>query len=193
MHKLSSLLTEETITQYLKQNIELITFFKSLFIFEREREGEWEGQRERIPSRLHTTRAEPDVGVDPMNPELKPRVQCWTDWASQVLWISYFFKQGRVLLFRHRPSWAKHESDFVRFGEAWSLRIWVPKTLFDDWLTLCYRSMVTNQSADGLTFKSVITEVKLFPLGWISESRGVFNWLTFRNLVIEVSCHWPIK
>ena len=50
-------------------------FFLSLFILrERERESgggsEREGERERIPSRLHAVSTEPDVGLDPTNHEI---------------------------------------------------------------------------------------------------------------------------
>ena len=56
----------------------LSIFFFSLFIyFERERasggEGwqrEREGERDRIPSRLHTVSAEPDIGPELMNHEI---------------------------------------------------------------------------------------------------------------------------
>ena len=37
----------------------------------REREGARERERERIPSRLHTASAEPDVGLDPTNGEIR--------------------------------------------------------------------------------------------------------------------------
>ena len=45
-----------------------------LYIFLRERKraskGQREGERERIPSRFRTTRAEPDTGLDPVNREV---------------------------------------------------------------------------------------------------------------------------
>ena len=37
--------------------------------------GEGGGERERIPSRLQAVRAEPDVGLDPMNPVIVTRAE----------------------------------------------------------------------------------------------------------------------
>ena len=54
----------------------IVSIFLSLFTyFEREREhksgeGQRERGRERIPSRLHTTSTEPDVGLEPTNHEI---------------------------------------------------------------------------------------------------------------------------
>ena len=63
-------------------------FFLSLFIsFEREREHKWgrgERGRERIPSRLHTVSAEPDVWLNLMNHE----IVTWAEiksWALNLL------------------------------------------------------------------------------------------------------------
>ena len=51
-----------------------ISFFKFLFIFERERESASregaEEDRVRTPSRLHTVSGKPDVGLKPMNCEI---------------------------------------------------------------------------------------------------------------------------
>ena len=55
-----------------------IFFLINLFYFERERERErertraqvGEGQRERIPSRLHIVSAEPDAGLELMDREI---------------------------------------------------------------------------------------------------------------------------
>ena len=52
----------------------------------RETERERERERERIPSGLHTVRAEPDVELELMNSEIMiwVKVRCLTDWATQV-------------------------------------------------------------------------------------------------------------
>ena len=68
--------------------------FLMFILWEREREEEQgEGQRERegerIPSRLHTVTAEPDVGLETTNCEIitwakASRVRCLTNWATQA-------------------------------------------------------------------------------------------------------------
>ena len=53
--------------------------------------AERERERERIPKRLHTVSAEPDMGLElavSSRPELKSRVECLTEWAIQAL--TYF-------------------------------------------------------------------------------------------------------
>ena len=45
----------------------LSLFFKLFIYLEKERARAGEGQRERVPSRLHTVSAEPDAGLDPTN------------------------------------------------------------------------------------------------------------------------------
>lgn len=126
---------------------------------------------------------------------------CWKQRLPLNIWkacrISYLFKHERSLLFRHGPFWAKYESNFVRLWDTWSFGIWGPETTWDssviDWplvLEACYQHVPI---ADWLTFKSIVTEVSLFSIGWLSESLGVIDWLTFRNFVIEVSCQCPTK
>ena len=57
----------------------------------------WEGQRERIPSRLHTANAEPNAGLKCTNqgssPEPTPRVRGLTDWATQLPHFPVAFKK----------------------------------------------------------------------------------------------------
>ena len=61
----------------------LVCFFLMFIYFERERERAQvgEGQRERIPSRLHTVSTEPDVGFNPLHPE----IMTWAETKSQML------------------------------------------------------------------------------------------------------------
>ena len=82
-----------------------IFIFKSLFILrEREREqgrayaqvGEGQRQRrERIPSRLHTVRAEPNVVLDPMNHEIMTwaKIKSWTTEPPKCPSILFLFKR----------------------------------------------------------------------------------------------------
>ena len=47
--------------------------FQSLFIYferEKERKGQREDERERIPSRLHTVNTKPDTGLEPTNSKI---------------------------------------------------------------------------------------------------------------------------
>ena len=65
-------------------NIHIYIIFLSLCIWERERAGE--GQRERVPSRLHTVGMEPHVGLKPTNHEIMTRASI----KIQVLnWLSH--------------------------------------------------------------------------------------------------------
>ena len=51
-----------------------LSFFLKFIILRESREGA-ETEGERIPSRLHTVSAEPDVGLDPTNSEITTRDQ----------------------------------------------------------------------------------------------------------------------
>ena len=69
------------------QQLFLITLFKKTLFCEREQGSgsacAWvgEGQRERIPSRLHVVSAEPDAGLEPVNSE----ITIWAETKSQKL------------------------------------------------------------------------------------------------------------
>ena len=60
----------------------------------RAEEGQRERRRERIPSRVCTVSPGPDVGLSLTTmrlwPELKSRVRCLTDWATQAPQIFFF-------------------------------------------------------------------------------------------------------
>ena len=70
-------------------------FFLKKDLFQRERERE-HGGRGRGRENLNQTllSAEPDSGLDPMTlrsgPELKPRVRCLTNCATQAPWLGIF-------------------------------------------------------------------------------------------------------
>ena len=68
-------------------------FYLFIYLFEREREHEhaWaergkERGRERIPSRLHTVRAEPDVGLKLTNHEIITWAKTIMTWAENKSW-----------------------------------------------------------------------------------------------------------
>jgi len=64
----------------------LTSFLKKIFIYFREREHEWEGQRESQTD--STLSGEPDAGLDPMTqrtqPQQKSEVRCLTNCATQA-------------------------------------------------------------------------------------------------------------
>ena len=104
MHKNTSKSNWKVLRGYLL--LIYLTINKFIYLFwERQRQREWgeaeREERERIPSRLCATNAELDVGLEPRKPwdydlspwpELKPRIGCSTDWATQAPQGAIFLK-----------------------------------------------------------------------------------------------------